>query len=174
MLQPKFACAGLLALLATPTFASDRPVNGVDVSTHRASGPSQTHALVSDAEVPGGRAMRVDVSGASDKPWLAALDTVVGKPVAVGDKLVATVMLRVPADSAKGKVLVAFQLNEAPYTQFASSTAAVPPSWTAFRLKLTAPRAFDASKLKINLQMGFAKQTIDVGPILIVNTTAKD
>jgi len=168
------ASGGLLTLAATTALASGQPINGVDVSTHRVNGPAQTHGIVADAAVPGGKAMRVTVLAADDKPWLAALDSIVGKPVATGDKLLATVMLRLPADGPRGKVLVAFQLNEAPYMQLASSTTAVPTSWTAFRLKLTAPRAFDPAKLKISLQMGFAKQTIDVGPILIVNATAKD
>jgi hypothetical protein len=166
--------ATLMIVVTVASASAAPPLNGVTVQTHRMSGKGQTHSIVDDAEVPGGKALRVVVPAASDQPWIAGLDSIITAPVSKGDKLLATVMLRVPADAPKGQVRASFQLNEAPYTQLISSNVAVAKSWTAYRLKLTAPQDFAVGKLRLNLQMAFARQTVDVGPILILNTSAKD
>jgi hypothetical protein len=159
-----------LAVVATALAAqSPTPLNNVEVASHQAYGPAQTHSIVSDPDVPGGKALRMVMPDASANPWNAGVNSIIKAPLVKGDKIEATVMLRLAPGSSgtKGTVKVLFQLTGAPYTEFATSQARVTASWTPFRLKAKAPLDLAANTARIALQLGYGQQTIDVGPILI-------
>lgn len=154
---------------ASATGQSTQPLNKVEVVSHRAYGPAQKHELINDATVPGGKALRITITDAAAQPWNAGLNSIIAAPLEKGDRINAIIMLRLaPKSEAKrGTVKVLFQLTDAPYTEFATSQAAVKAEWTPFRLKAKAPQNLSPGKSRIALQLGYGKQIIDVGPILV-------
>jgi hypothetical protein len=165
-------CLKVVFLGLAPTFVgaqSALPLNNVDVAAHRVYGPAQQHRLINDLGVPGGQALRVTVNGATAEPWSAGLSSIIQSSLAKGDRLETVIMLRMAPDGTNetGSVKIAFQMNEAPYTEFATSTVRVKREWTAFGFRARAPRNLDPSKSRIALQLGYGQQSIDVGPILV-------
>jgi hypothetical protein len=161
---------GSIGLSSLMLAQSVQPLNKVEVVFHEAYGPAQKHQLVTDSTVVGGKALRMMITDASAQPWGAGLNSIINAPLSKGDRIEATVMLRLAPDAGqkKGTVKVLFQLKDAPYTEFASSQAQVKAEWTPFRLKAKVPQALAASQSRIVLQLGYGKQMIDVGPILVM------
>jgi hypothetical protein len=173
MSVPRSIFISAVAVATAPTLLlaqSAQPLNKVEVVSHQAYGPAQKHELINDASVPGGKLLRMTMSDASAQPWGAGLNSIINAPLAKGDRIEATVMLRLAPDPGqrKGAVKVLFQLKDAPHTEFATSKAEVKAEWTPFRLKAKAPQTLAAGQSRIALQLGYGKQTIDVGPILVV------
>jgi hypothetical protein len=133
-------------------------------------GPAQTHSLVADPQVPGGRALRLVMADANANPWGAGVNSIITAPLAKGDRIEVTVMLRkAPGSGAgRGTVKVLFQLTDAPHTEFVANQVKVKEEWTPFRMKAKVPSDMPAGKSRIALQLGYGRQTIDVGPILVI------
>jgi hypothetical protein len=168
--------ASTVVLFILPTLSSAQtaqPLNKVDVVSHQAYGPAQKHELLNDAGVPGGRALRMTITDAAAQPWNAGLNSIVTVPLAKGDRIEAVIMLRIAPESVakRGTVKVLFQLTDTSYTSFASSQAQVNTEWTPFKFKAKALQDLGPGKSRIALQLGYGKQTIDVGPILVVRTS---
>lgn len=172
-LQSIAAALGVVAatIMLTAVFAqSAQPINKVEAVSHQVYGPAQKHELINDAGIPGGKAVRVTVTDAAADPWKAGLNSIINAPLAKGDSINSVVMLRIAPDSkAKhGTVKVLFQLTDAPYTEFAASQAPVTREWTPFKFKGKVPQELAPGKSRVALQLGYGKQIIDVGPILVV------
>jgi hypothetical protein len=163
------------AFTVTPVSAQVAvPLNKVEVMSHQVYGAAQTHQLVNDATVPGGKAMRMIMADPTAQPWNAGLNSIIQTALVKGDRIEAVIMLRLAPDAGqqRGTVKVLFQLKDSPYTEFAASQAQVKPEWTPFRLKAKVTQLLDAGKARIALQLAYGKQTIDVGPILVTKTVS--
>jgi hypothetical protein len=182
MSSRKSFVVGLIAIVIIPVIASSQgaapPLNRVEVVAHQTYGAAQTNQLIDDVTALGGKARRITITNPAAQPWQAGLNSIITSDLKRGDRIEATVMMRTPPQPATGDtpasspkpgtVKVLFQLNDAPYTEFSSSTANVPARWTAFRLKGRAPEDLPRGKARIALQLGYGSQIIDVGPILVV------
>jgi hypothetical protein len=134
-------------------------------------GTGQTAKQVAAAGVPGGAAVRVQVSRAGEHPWDigAAYPTV--KPIAAGDTMVVMVYLRAP-DAKDGSTLtlpIGATEADSPYTTIADASVQVGPVWKRFFASGVSPKALAAGKARIALQLASAQQVIEVGPAFLLD-----
>lgn len=134
-------------------------------------GDSQRAKQVPAAEVPGGNAVRVQISKRGQNPWDAGATYPTIKPIASGDTILVMVYLRAPdmkgTDTAP--VTVAAGASEAPYASFASETVQVGAGWKRYFASGTATQAYAPGKARIALQLAGAKQVIEMGPAFLLD-----
>jgi len=61
------------------------------------------------------------------------------------------------------------QLSAAPYTALFSGPVEVGPDWKSFEVRGTATSDQAAGTLKATIHLATAAQTVDLGPIVVVN-----
>ena len=150
-----------------------------DVSARIVNDPSAPQVngakakLVEDAAVQGGKALRVVVAKKGKNNWDSVVESEIPKPVRAGDKLVLAFQARLQKASggaASAKIpYSAVQLKAAPYTGVVSGEVTVGPQWTLHKIEGKADKDYPAGALKATIQIGNAAQTIDFGPILVLN-----
>lgn len=170
--------AAVLAQTAPSTPAAggsifDKAVNapGIGWSLY---GANQTAKQVAAADVPGGAAVRVQVSRSGDHPWDAGATYPTVKPIAAGDTLLTMVYLRAPdaTDAAPHPVPIGAGEADAPYAQIAGETVQVGPSWKRYFASGVSPKALAAGKGRIFVQIAGAKQVIEIGPAFLLDLGA--
>jgi hypothetical protein len=129
--------------------------------------------LVQDPGVEGGTALRVAVARKGQTNWDSAVKSTVTKPVRAGDTLVLAFDARLH-EAPRGATSVAIpytaiQLKAAPYTGVVTGDVTVGPDWAYHRLEGKADRNYPAGALKATIQIANARQTIDFGPIVVLN-----
>ncbi len=137
-------------------------------------GANQTAKQVPASDVPGGAAVRVQVSRAGAHPWDvgAAYPTV--KPIAAGDTMLVMVYLRAP-DAKEGdgvSLPIGATEADAPYTPIADDMVKVGPTWKRYFASGVSPKALAAGKARISLQLAGAKQVVEVGPAFLIDMGA--
>jgi hypothetical protein len=65
----------------------------------------------------------------------------------------------------------AIQLAGAPYTTIMSGPAEIGPEWKVFNIAGTSNGNYAAGDLKATIQLATAKQTLDFGPIVVLDTS---
>jgi hypothetical protein len=137
-----------------------------DVSGSKAS-------LVDDAKVQGGKALRVAVPRKGANPWDSTVGGAISKPIAKGDRLVMLFSARLEKgeNGATAATLPynAVQLAAAPYSTVISGEAAIGPEWKDFRIEGVSGGAYAAGDLKVTIQLATARQTVDFGPIVVLD-----
>ena len=129
--------------------------------------------LVDDPAVQGGKALRVAVPKKGKNDWDSAVDSAITKSVKAGDRLV--IMFEARLEKGDGNATtaiipyVAVQQSAAPYTGVISGQVTVGPQWKMNQIEGRSANAYPAGALKATLQVGNAKQTIDLGPIVVLN-----
>jgi hypothetical protein len=129
--------------------------------------------LVKDAAMEGGNALRVTVAAKGKNNWASVVETPFVRPIKAGDKIVLMFEARLEAgeDGATTATIPysGVQMNIAPYTGVVSGKVTIGPEWKLHKVEGTAKQDFPASALKAMIQIGNAKQTIDFGPIVVLN-----
>ena len=129
--------------------------------------------LVDDAAVQGGKALRVAVAKKGQNNWDSVLETAIPKPINAGDNLVLTFEARLAkAEGGATSVTIpyaAVQEKAAPYAGIVSGQATVGPEWKLHQIKGKAQKSYPADALKATIQIGNARQTIDFGPVVVLN-----
>jgi len=171
------AAAGLLAAVA-PAGAQEgaddllsKIVNSPAPASYRVDGARAS--VRNDDTVQGGKALRIPVAGKSDKSWTTSIASAIGKPVKKGDALI----LAFWAKLTKGEAGVAsaslpfngVQLAADPYTPVFSGAVTIGPEWKMYEVKGRADRDYQAGMLNATLHLATGKQTIDVGPVFVLN-----
>ena len=132
-------------------------------------GANQSAKQVTATDVPGGAAVRVQVSRAGVNPWDVGGAYPTSKPVAANDTLLVMIYLRAP-DAKEGDgapIPIGASEADAPYTPIADQTVKVGPSWKRYFATGVSPMAFAAGKARISIQLGGAKQVVEVGPAFL-------
>jgi hypothetical protein len=169
---------GLVLNLASPAIAAtsapakpvvSKPLNIVAPTSHKAFGPGQTSMIVDDDTVAGGKCLLLEVTDKAPKPWHAGINSFIGGDIKPGDRIEATLWLKMIDPLDGGKVLVQFQLTEPPRTEFVKKTLSLTSKWTEYKVEYTATSAQAPYSTMFGLQAGGIKQTIAIGPITIVN-----
>ncbi len=162
------AAAPVAAALAQTDLAS-KIVN--DPGAPEVKGAKAT--LVDDAKVQGGKAIRVAVSKKGENNWDSVVESSVNKPVKKGDKLVLAFEARLekgPGGATNAAIpFSAIQMKAAPYTGVVQGQVTVGPEWQFHRIEGTADKDYPADALKATIQIGNARQTIDFGPVVVLN-----
>jgi hypothetical protein len=130
-------------------------------------------SLVDDPKVQGGKALRIQVPRKGANPWDSSVGGAINKPIARGDKLVLLFSARLEKGENGATTATlpynAIQLNAAPYSTVMSGSAAIGPEWKDFQVTGTSDANYKAGDLKVTVQLATAKQTVDFGPIVVLD-----
>jgi hypothetical protein len=170
-----FGAALLLAAAAAPVRAqaddlASKIVN--DPGNPQVNGAKAS--LRDDPKVQGGRALRIQVPKKGANPWDSTAESTLTMPVKAGDQLELIFWARLEkGDGGAASSSLAFagiQINAAPYTSVVQQQPVdVGPEWKMVEIKGKADRNYPAGGLKVSIHLANAKQTIDLGPIVVLN-----
>jgi hypothetical protein len=129
--------------------------------------------LVDDPKVTGGKAMRVQVPRKGKNAWDISIASALKKPVKAGD----TLLLVFPARLEKGENGAttatlpwnAVSLTSPPWSGVLGGPADIGGEWKMFEIKGKADKDYAAGALAVGIQLATARQTVDVGPIIVLN-----
>jgi len=124
--------------------------------------------LVKDAAVPSGEAQEVKVSRKGKNPWDAAVSGPLAVPIKKGDMIVMSYWAKV----IKGDGIITFaglQQNFEPYGPIAAHQPDIDKTWKQFYVSGQADRDYGAGELGFTFQLAGAKQTLRIGPVLVLN-----
>lgn len=142
-----------------------------DPAAPEVSGAKAT--LVDDAKVQGGKALRIAVPKKGTNPWDSAVGGAIKKPVERGDHLVLLFSARLEKgeNGATTTTLpyAAIQLNAAPYSTIMQDSAAIGQDWKDFKVEGVSDNHYSPNQLKVTIQLATAKQTVDFGPIVVLD-----
>jgi hypothetical protein len=168
-----FVVAALIAAAPAVAIAQDDLAKKIvnDPSAPEVTGAKAS--LVDDAKAQGGKALRVQVPKKGANPWDSAVGGAIKKPVARGDKLVLLFSARLEKGE-NGAVTAtlpynAVQLAAAPYSTLMTSAATIGPEWKDFKVEGVSDGAYAAGDLKVTIQLATARQTVDFGPIVVLD-----
>lgn len=173
MMSWKAFAAALLVAAPVAALAEDDLAKKI---VNDPSAPDVTGAkasLVDDPKVQGGKALRVQVPRKGANPWDSTVGGKIGKPIAKGDRLVMLFSARLEKgeNGATSATLPynAIQLGSAPYSTVMSSSETIGPEWKDYRIEGVSDGAYAAGDLKVTIQLATAKQTVDFGPIVVLD-----
>lgn len=130
-------------------------------------------SLVDDAKVQGGKALRVAVPKKGANPWDSTVGGAIKKPIARGDHLLLLFSARLEKGENGATTTTlpynAIQLNSAPYTTIMQGSGQIGPEWKDFQVEGTSDASYKAGDLKVTIQLATAKQTVDFGPIVVLD-----
>ena len=130
--------------------------------------PATTHP---DKAVQGGTAVRVVIPGASADPWTIALADPIARPVRKGDRLVLAFYARVEDGPAVAHIANAcVQRARAPYTIVIGAPVDIGGDWQLYNVATgSADADYAGGDLTVSLQLATARQTLDIGPIYVLD-----
>jgi hypothetical protein len=166
-------CAGAL-VLAVPL------VTAADIARQIVNDPSNPQvdgakaSLRDDAKVQGGKALRIVVARKGDHPWDASVGGPIARPVKAGDKLVLAFWARLEKGDGGATTAIlpydAIQLATEPYSTVLSGSNQIGPDWKLLQVTGKADKDYPANALKVSIQLAAARQTVDFGPIVVLDT----
>lgn len=161
---------------AKTVFSTLDPNKISDLIVNDPSGPNVTGArarLVDDERVQGGKALRIQVSGKGKNPWDASVTTPVTKAIKAGDRLLLAFWARLEKGE-KGATSSdlpynAVQMAQSPWTSLFGGPVSLTSEWKLLEVQGTANKDYPAGSLNTTMQLATAKQTIDLGPVILLN-----
>lgn len=134
-------------------------------------GLNQRRRIVDDEDVPGHKALRVQVRRRGQNPWDVQARAPIGGEIAEGDKVFMAVWFRahVP-DEATGVGLITgsnIELNAAPYTRIVASSVHADGTWREYYASGVATRDYASGEAAVVFHLAAAKQTIEIGPVFV-------
>lgn len=126
-----------------------------------------------DSAVQGGKALRVQVPARNEQAWTTAVSVPINRAVHSGDNLVLAFWARLEqGDNGAATASLpynAIQLSAAPYTALFSGGVTVTPTWQMFSVEGRAARDYAADSLNVSIHLATGHQTIDIGPVFVLN-----
>ena len=149
----------------------DRAVNAPSLNWQIYGANQTAKQVAATADVPGGQAVRVSVAKAAAHPYEVGATQDTDKPIAAGDTLFLVITLRAPAAKDGAGVVIPIGASEAqaPYTPISTETVQLGPTWKRYYATGVATRAYPAGKARIALQLGGAKQVVEMGPAFLLD-----
>ncbi|HZU50325.1 MAG TPA: hypothetical protein VE968_00470 [Sphingomicrobium sp.] len=167
------------ALAATAPFAPAAAQDPNDLAKQIVNDPSAPDVsgakatLVNDPKAQGGKALRIDVPRKGSNPWDSTVGGTVKKAISKGDRLVLIFSARLQKGENGATTAVlpynAVQLATAPYTTVISGSGAIGPDWKDFQVTGISDANYAPGALKVTIQLATAKQTVDFGPIVLLD-----
>ena len=172
--------AGIAASPASAQDAADdlmsKIINVPAPSAYRVDGMKNKPTVRSDARVQGGKALRINVPGKAPNAWAIAVANPIQKPVKAGDNLVVAFWARLEKGEGGATTTVlpynAVQLASAPYTGLFSAPVTIGPEWKLHEVKGKVDKDYAAGALNVGIHLATARQTVDLGPIFVLNMGA--
>ena len=157
-------------LLLTPVAAQDLNIIN-DPGAPQVQGASGR--LRDDPAVQGGKALRVVVRSKGANPWDIAVQTPITQPVAGLDRLLLAFWARLEKGEGGATTTTlpynAVQMSGAPYTALFAGPAEIGPEWKLLEVRGKADADHAAGTLNATIHLAAAAQTVDLGPIFVVN-----
>jgi len=127
--------------------------------------------LRDDPGVQGGKALRIVVHAKGANPWDVAVESPVNKPIKAGDNLLFAFWARLEKGEGGAATLPynAVQATAAPYAALFSGPAEITSEWKMVEVRGKADADHAAGTLKATIHLATAAQTVDLGPIFVVN-----
>ncbi len=126
-----------------------------------------------DANVQGGKALRIQVAAKGKNNWDAFASSPIQKPVKAGNKLVLAFWARLEkGEGGAASSTLPFtgvQVSSPPYPSIFNDAVQVGPEWKLHQIKGTADKDYAAGSLGVSIHLANAKQTIDLGPIFVLD-----
>ena len=130
-------------------------------------------AVRNDSTVQGGKALRVQVPGRSEQAWTTAVAVPINRAIHSGDNLVLAFWARLEqGDNGAATASLPYngvQLAAAPYTALFSGPVTVTPTWQMFEIDGRAARDYAADTLNVSIHLATGHQTIDIGPVFVLD-----
>ena len=161
--------AAVPALAQAPGDLASKVVN--DPAEPQVNGAKAS--LRDDSKVQGGKALRIQVKGKGTNAWDTAVESPVNKPIKAGDQIVLAFEARLEKGDG-GATTVAFpfagvQMAAAPYSSVAQNGFELGPDWKMIEIRGKADRDYPAGSLKVSIHLATAKQTVEFGPVVVLN-----
>jgi hypothetical protein len=126
-----------------------------------------------DDSVQWGKALRIEVPGKSEQAWTVGVASPITKPVKAGDRLILAFWARL-AKGENGAISAALpynavQLASAPYTPLFNGGVTIGPEWKLHEIKGKADKDYAADSLNVAIHLATGKQTVDLGPIIVLD-----
>lgn len=126
-----------------------------------------------DNGIPGGQSIRIAVPAKGANPWDVQAIAGVTKPIKKGDIILVAFWARaeVPAEGQSTAVIssIRFQVTTPPYTSVFDAQASVGSTWKMYYASGTADRDYAVGTVGVSMHLATAKQTIDLGQVIIVD-----
>ena len=176
----KMLVMGIALALAAPAAAQeaedaivDKIINLPPPAAHVVNGLVGKPKVRKDESVQGGKSLRIPVPGKGADPWSVSLSNPIEKAVKAGDSIVLAFWARLekgPEGAASATIPYAgVQLAKEPYTAIMTEPVTIGPEWKLHEIRGKAERDYAAGELNVSLHLATAKQTIDVGPVFVLN-----
>ena len=127
---------------------------------------------VKAASVPDGEAFRLEISRKGANVWDAGAQIQNANPIAAGDVISASFWARavkIPDGEMTAKIPAVLQLTREPYDAFANASLELDQTWRFVSIYGEALQSYRPGEMALSLQIAGAKQTIDLGPAVILN-----
>ncbi|MEO6360826.1 MAG: hypothetical protein ABIO43_09670 [Sphingomicrobium sp.] len=129
--------------------------------------------LISDDRVTGGKALRIQVAEKGKNPWDSSLASSIKKPIKSGDKLLLVLWARLEKgeNDATTATLPSNGVNllSPPWSGVLGNSAEIGADWKQVEISGTANKDYAPGEVGISIQLATAKQTVDFGPIILLN-----
>jgi hypothetical protein len=175
MASLRIGIAASLLLAPAVAFAQDSSDLAKQIVNDPAA-PDVTGAkasLVDDPKVQGGKALRIQVPKKGANPWDSTVGGAIKKPLARGDRLLLLFSARLEKSENGATTTTlpynAIQLAAAPYSTIMTGSAQIGPEWKDFQVTGASDGNYKAGDLKVTIQLATAKQTVDFGPIVVLD-----
>lgn len=137
-------------------------------------GPDQTNQPIAAPEVPGGNAVRIVMAKRGEDAWSDGASLPISGDIHKGDTVLAAVYARATEvnNEAQSGVIqsMGIQLTRSPWSAFAGTAAMVPHNeWRVLYVSGVADANYAAGDVNVSFQIGCCKQTLDIGPIFVLN-----
>jgi hypothetical protein len=151
----------------------DRAINNPAVDSWSAYGQGQRSRLIRTPDVVGERAFRVRVTRAGADAWEVGAKASITGAINQGDVLLLAYWARAEAPLDGGDTATIsssrVELAAAPYTVEFEAPARVSGEWKMYYASGVASRAFAAGEAGVTLHLAAGEQTIDLGPVFVLN-----
>ncbi len=168
-----FAASLMLAAVPlAPVPASAQQLNIVnDPTAPQVNGAKPK--LLDDPAVQGGKAARIEVRRKGANPWDVAVQTAINQPVKAGDELLFAFWARLEKGEGGATTATlpsnAVQEAVAPWGWLFGGPVEIGPEWKLHELKGKAGADYAAGALNATIHLASAQQTVDLGPLIVVN-----
>lgn len=174
-MRSKLLTFALCLAIAAPAAA----VQGDDIASKIINDPSAPQivgaksSVRKDDQVQGGKALRIVVPAKGKNNWDAFASSPIQKPVKAGDNLVLAFWARLEKGEggATSSTLpfAGVQVSSPPYPSLFNEAVQVGPEWKLHQVKGKADKDHAAGTIGVSIHMANAKQTIDLGPVFVLN-----
>jgi hypothetical protein len=129
--------------------------------------------LVDDPQVTGGKAMRLQIPRKGQNAWDISVNSALKKPVKAGDTLLLVFQAKlVQGENGATTTTLpwnAVSLTNPPWSGVVGGPTDIGPDWKMVEIKGKADKNYAPGTLAAGIQLATAKQTVDLGPIIVLD-----